>query len=391
MGTADFPAVVLAAGEGRRLAPLTDTRPKPMLPVANRPILEYVLEAIATAGLEEVVVVVGHRAERIRTHVGDGADWGLDITYVEQTPQLGTGHAVLQAESQVDGPFLVFNGDRILDPVVVEQVVSAHQPETTVVATTLAEQPSNFGVVEVDGSTLVGVHEKPLNPSPRAIINAGVYGFGESIFDRIRQTEPVGGEQAITSTLAALAEDETVRAVRYDGRWLDVTYLWDLPAVTNSLVSDLDPLEPSGGHIAESAILATDVAIAPDVHIGSNAVVAGGTALGPSTTVGPAAVVENSVVMAGATVETGAVVRDAVVGANATVGANTTIGGGSATVVVDGTTHDGVTLGGVVGDNARVGPGGVLEAGTVVGTNAMVDAGVTLAGRIGSNVEVVRG
>ena len=95
-------AVVLAAGEGRRLEPLTNRRPKPMVPVANRPLLEHVVEAVAAAGINRIALVVGYRQERIRNHFGDGDDWGVTIEYVEQSTQLGTGHAVLQAEPVVD-------------------------------------------------------------------------------------------------------------------------------------------------------------------------------------------------------------------------------------------------------------------------------------------------
>src|SRR6056297_849679 len=105
MRDSSFPAVVLAAGEGRRLAPLTHRRPKPMVPVANRPLLEHVVSAIAEAGVDRIVLVVGHRQERIRTHFGDGDAWNVTIEYVEQSTRLGTAHAVAQAEAAVDGPF----------------------------------------------------------------------------------------------------------------------------------------------------------------------------------------------------------------------------------------------------------------------------------------------
>ena len=109
-------AVILAAGEGRRLEPLTNRRPKPMMPVANRPLLEHVIDSVVAAGIDRIVLVVGYKQERIRNHFRDGNDWGVTIEYVEQSTQLGTGHAVLQAEPVVDGPFVVLNGDRIVDP-----------------------------------------------------------------------------------------------------------------------------------------------------------------------------------------------------------------------------------------------------------------------------------
>ncbi|MFC6988742.1 sugar phosphate nucleotidyltransferase [Haloplanus sp. GCM10025708] len=118
-------AIIMAAGEGRRLEPLTNRRPKPMIPVGNQPVLEYVVEAVADAGIDDIVLVVGYKRDRIQTYFGDGNDWGVDVSYAVQEKQLGTGHAVLQAEPHVDGAFVVLNGDRIIEPGVVEQVIDA--------------------------------------------------------------------------------------------------------------------------------------------------------------------------------------------------------------------------------------------------------------------------
>lgn len=391
MDVGDRPAVVLAAGEGRRLAPLTDTRPKPMLPVANRPLLEYVLDAIAEAGIDEIYLVVGYRQERIRNHVGDGDDWGVDVHYIEQTPQLGTGHAILQAADHVDEPFLVFNGDRIVDAELARDVANAHEPGEASVATTVVRHPSTFGVVDIDGDRLTGIEEKPLDPSPRATINAGVYGFDPSIFDRIRQTDHVDGEQTITATLAAMAEEGLVRAVRYDGRWLDVTHLWDLSPVTAQLLSDGEGPAAASSWVADSASVARDVVVGADAYVGANATIGGGTAIGSGATVEANAVLERAVVLPDATVSAGAVVRDGVVGANATIGANATADGGKTTVVVKNEVHDGVTLGGIVGDNAVVGAGATLDAGTVIGTAADVGVGTAVSGWVDQGTEVRRG
>ncbi|MFQ3295471.1 MAG: NDP-sugar pyrophosphorylase family protein, partial [Natrialbaceae archaeon] len=118
-------AVILAAGEGNRLEPLTANRPKPMIPVANKPVLEYVVEAVADAGIQEIVLVVGYERSRIQSHFGDGDDWDVAIEYAVQEKQLGTGHAALQARPHVDEPFLVLNGDRIIDPTAIERVTTA--------------------------------------------------------------------------------------------------------------------------------------------------------------------------------------------------------------------------------------------------------------------------
>jgi len=150
-------AVVLAVGEGRRLRPLTERRPKPMVPVANRPILEYVIEALSGAGVDGLVFIVGYKRKRIQTYFGDGDDWGVDIEYVVQEKQLGTGQTLLQAEGVTKDEFLVLNGDSVVDSGVVEGMTAG---KGTLVGVTQADEPSDYGVVELDGDRVTRIVEK---------------------------------------------------------------------------------------------------------------------------------------------------------------------------------------------------------------------------------------
>lgn len=391
MSTQETTAVVLAAGEGRRLEPLTNRRPKPMLPVVNRPLLEHVVEAIAAAGIEHIVLVVGYQRDRIQTHFGDGDDWDVDITYAIQEKQLGTAHALSQAEPHVDGDFLVLNGDQIIEPSVVEAVREGlfTDDSTAMLAATRSSQPSIYGVVELDGERVVDIVEKP-HDSPSQIVNAGIYGFREGVFDALDRTDPApDGERKLTDTLRILLDDGTVRPIRYDGRWLDVSQLWDLLSVTDQL------LETEGGHVdgqvAPGVRVSDSTLVAETASVGANAVVGNGTTIAANARVGPNATVERSVVFPDATVGAGAVVRDCIVGANATVGANVTASGGDATVVVDGTVYEDVTLGGVVGDNASVGGATVFEPGVVIGDSVDIAPGVTAGGKIPDDATVRRG
>lgn len=387
-------AVVLAAGEGRRLDPLTNKRPKPMVPIANRPLLEYVVEAVAEAGIDRIVLVVGYRRERIRNHFGDGDEWGIAIEYVEQKNQLGTGHAVLQTEASVTGPFVVLNGDRIVDSDIVERVRETLLTQSEpVVAVRHSETPSKYGVIDLDGQVVTDVTEKPVQPTGSQVINAGVYGFMPEMFSTIRETSTTG-ELAITDTLSELAKDHLVHAVRYSGRWLDVSYLWDVPRVNADLVSDRSELpddERTDVSVDASVVSAPDVAVDSGVSIGPNVTLGGGTALGENATIGAGVVLSNAVIFPDATIEAGAVVRDSVIASNATIGANTTIDGGDATVIVDGSVYEDVDFGGAVGDNAVIGSGVTLAPGAVVGDGAELDAGIAVGGRIEPDAVVRRG
>ncbi|QLG48903.1 sugar phosphate nucleotidyltransferase [Natrinema halophilum] len=388
MTTENVSAVVLAAGEGRRLEPLTNRRPKPMVPVANRPILEYVVSAIADAGIDRIVLVVGYQQERIRNHFGDGDDWGIDIEYVVQQKQLGTAHAVLQAEPAISDSFLVLNGDRIVDSSLVERVrneiVTADGP---VMAVSRTDRASDYGVVAVADGRVTEIDEKPTAPISSELINAGVYGFEPSVFDAIRSTPTDRGELAITTTLEQMAASQPIQAVRYRGLWLDVSHLWDLLDVNAAVI---DSADRNSNPRTETAT-APDTTIGVDVTIGPNATVGGSTAIGDNVTIESNAVLSNAVVFADAVVESGAVVRDAVVAGNATIGANATIAGGPTRMVVDGDVYDDVDFGAVVGDNTTVGSGATVSPGTVLGDGATVDHGASVDGRIEPDAIVRRG
>ena len=386
-------AVVLAAGQGSRLKPLTNNRPKPMVPVANRPLLEYVVEAVADAGITDLVLVVGYKRDRIQTYFGDGDDFGVDIEYAVQEKQLGTGHAVLQAEPYVSGPFVVVNGDRIITPTVVERVVEAVTRGERAMAVTRSDQPSGYGEVTLDGDAVSRVTEKPgPDRSSSEIINAGVYGFDRSIFDAIRETETgADGELGITSTIQRLVERTTVRPVRYRGLWIDVSHVWDVVTVNAGLNSHRETT------VAESATVKSGAQVGPDVNVGPNAVVESNATLKPGTTIGAGAtvgsnvVVSNTVAFPGAVVGDGSVVVDSVVGENASLGANTTAAGGTGDAVADGRVYEDVTLGAVVGDNTDVGGGVTFATGSVVGDDAEIETGATVSGPVRSGSEVRRG
>jgi len=395
----ELSAVVLAAGEGSRLAPLTKRRPKPMLPVGSKPLLEHVISAVSEAGIKRIVLVVGYERDRIQTYFGDGDDWGVSISYAVQQKQLGTAHAVQQAEEFVDGPFLVLNGDRLIEPQVIEQVsdqldsdeskTKSEQPEA-VMAVTRSEQPSRYGVVMLDGEEVLETVEKPTNDSPSEIINAGVYGFRQEIFESIAQTgQSDAGEYELPMVVNRLAEQGTVRAVRYDGRWLDVSQLWDMLTVTGQVLDE--------GHGERNGTIESGAQVSDLTHIddtalvGKNAIVGRGTTLAENVRVGPNVTVERSVVFPDATIKAGAVVRDSIIGANVTVGENVTIPKGKSTIVIEGAVYEGVQLGGVLGDNTTVGGGSVLEPGTILGDNVTLAPGTTVRGAVDDNVEVRNG
>lgn len=392
-------AVVLAAGEGTRLRPLTEYRPKPMLPAANRPILEYVLDALVNAGVEDLHVVVGYERDRVQNHFGPTYR-GCPVTYHHQEKQLGSGHALLQAEGAVDSDFLVVNGDEVVGNDVVEAVVDAHaRSAVATLAVVESEEAPEYGAVRLDGSQVTELIEKPREGDYR-LLNAGVYAFGPSIFTEIDATPRTEGELGLTETIARVIDrGGSVHGVRTAGIRTSATYPWDLLELATELLSHglVDEAEQEPGvYVDESATVHPTAALRAPVVVGADAVVEPGTVVGPFVAVGEnatveaSAVVERSVVDADTRIGLNATVVDTVTGTGVRIGEGVTVTRGPGDVRIDTTVHEAEQLGGVVADRARLGGGVTVEPGAMVGPEASVGPGVVVSENVDAHQEVRR-
>ncbi|QUJ71292.1 bifunctional sugar-1-phosphate nucleotidylyltransferase/acetyltransferase [Haloarcula marismortui] len=391
-------AVVLAAGEGTRLRPLTRNRPKPMLPAANRPILEHVFDALVEAGIEKLVVVVGYKRDRVQDHFGPTYR-GVPISYVSQTKQLGSGHALLQARSVVDGPVLVMNGDRLVDAATIEEVDTSYaETGNTSIAVLERQDTSRYGAVEVQDRDIVGIVEKPQHDEFR-LINGGVYAFDGDIFEAIDETTRHAGELALTDTIELLLESDRVQAVEVDGMWVDATYPWDLLTVAREVLArgrvvesarDEQVWVDNSARVHDEATLQSPVVIGPDCEIGPDAVIGPNVALGRNTTIGANSVIQNTVLDADTRVDPSSTLIDTVTGQDVDLGVNTVVPGGPADVQVGTEVFEDQRLGAVIADRA-VALGDVsFVSGSLVGPNARLATGVTVNGTVREGAEVVR-
>lgn len=239
-------AVILCAGQGTRLRPLTHTGAKHLLPVANRPILFHVLDRLVEAGIDEVCVVVSEGAAKMRAALGHGEEWNIRIEYATQHTPRGLAHAVnVTREFVGDDRFLVYLGDNLLENGVRDFVRSAWD-EATDGAVLLAEvsDPSRFGVAQLDEQgRLVAVQEKPANP-PSNLALTGVYAFTPAIFESIARIKPSDrGELEITDAIQDLIDREcSVTARQVEGWWLD-TGMPDDVLRANQLLLEALPVE----------------------------------------------------------------------------------------------------------------------------------------------------
>jgi len=172
--------VILAAGEGTRLRPLTFTVPKPLIPIMGRPLVEYILEALASSGIREYVFVIGYLGNLFKEQLGDGSRLGVRISYVLQERRLGIAHAIYRAidEGGVDGPFAVHLGDNFFDDDLSRYVRAFSEGEWDVyILLTRVKDPSKFGYVVLEGGRPAKLIEKPKNPPPGGYTLAGLYIF----------------------------------------------------------------------------------------------------------------------------------------------------------------------------------------------------------------------
>lgn len=233
--------LILSGGKGTRLRPLTFTSAKQLVPVANKPVLFYGIETLAAAGIREIGIVVGDTRADIEAAVGDGSQWDVKVTYIQQDAPRGLAHAVLVSQSFLgNDPFVMYLGDNLLAKGIVPFVdeFTATQPAALILLTPVAD-PEQFGVAEVEGERVVRLVEKPKNPQSNLAL-VGVYMFGKEIFDSVRRIRPsFRNELEITDAIQDLIERGLeVRSHIVDGWWKDTGRLRDM-LEANRLILDL--------------------------------------------------------------------------------------------------------------------------------------------------------
>jgi glucose-1-phosphate thymidylyltransferase len=282
-------ALILSGGEGSRLRPITHTQAKQLIPVANKPILFYCLEAMRDAGIREVGIVVGQTAAEVRAAVGDGAAWGLAVTYIEQAP-LGLAHAVKISRGFIgDDPFVMYLGDNVLLEGVAGFVreFETHRPNAQIFLARVPE-PERFGVAVVEGDRAVRLVEKPKEHiSDLALV--GVYLFDSTVFEAVDAIRPSDrGELEITDAIQHLIDSgRTVRTHMVSQWWKDTGKLEDLLEANRIMLGTLEA-RVDGDVDAESRLLGS-------VIVGTGAKIVRSSIRGPAI-IGEGTVVEDSVI-----------------------------------------------------------------------------------------------
>jgi glucose-1-phosphate thymidylyltransferase len=298
-------ALIPSGGAGTRLRPITHTSAKQLVPIANKPILFYGLEALAAAGVREVGMVVGDTAPEIEEAVGDGAAWGIEVTYIPQEAPLGLAHTVLiSREFLGEDDFVMYLGDNVLKGGITNLVRAfTDRPCAAQILLAHVMDPQRFGVAELDGDRIVRLIEKPENP-PSDLALVGVYLFTPLIHEAVRAIRPSGrGELEITDAIQWLIDNgHEVRPHLVQGWWKDTGKLNDLLDANRLIMEDLKP-ERSGTLDEASSLVGSVVlqegSVVENSTIRGPAVVGRGTRvidsfIGPYTAIGDACVIEDS-------------------------------------------------------------------------------------------------
>jgi len=348
-------AVILVGGQGTRLRPLTLATPKPMVPLANKPFVAYVLEHLKEHGIVDIVFSMGYLPEGIKSYFGDGAGFGVNLIYVVEDHPLGTAGAVKNVEGHVrDGDFLVLNGD-ILTDLDIRAMIDRHESKGAVgtISLTPVEDPTAYGLVSTgEGGEVLGFLEKPSwDQIDTNLINAGTYILKSEVLDMI----PAGVEYSFERGVFPRLVGKGLFGFSSNAYWMDIgtpeKYLqahYDIleknveTSVSHCLDSDFVCLQgkvnlETGAKIVPPVIIGDGTTIRAGARVGRMAVI------GPGCTIASGCAVEESIVQEGASLGENVRIRQSIVAGGARIGPGTLVAGGA-----------------IIGDNASIGGDNIL-------------------------------
>ena len=302
---ADLKGLILSGGKGTRLRPITHTSAKQLVPVANRPVLFYGIQAMADAGIEEIgIIIAPETGDEIREAAGDGSQFGVKITYIVQDEPAGLAHAVLTAEPFLgDSSFVMYLGDNLLQGGIGDLVASfrASAPDALILLTPVPD-PEHFGVAELDGERVVRLAEKPAEPKTNLAL-VGVYMFTAGIHDAARAIEPSPrGELEITDAIQYLVDDgKRVEPHVVRGWWKDTGRLEDmleanrliLDTITDRVEGELIDSQCDGRFIVEPGAVLERATVRGPAVIGAGARLTD-CYVGPYSAIGEDCVITNA-------------------------------------------------------------------------------------------------
>jgi UDP-N-acetylglucosamine diphosphorylase/glucosamine-1-phosphate N-acetyltransferase len=400
--------VVLAAGEGKRMHPLTFTRPKVMIPVAGKPLLEWNLLNARKAGLKNIILIVGYKSETVRNYFGKGEGLGVKIEYINQGRALGTAHAIGLVEKFVDDDFIVLCGDTIFG---IEDIKKIIKKDEASIGLVKVENASDYGCVDLKGTRVTRINEKIDTPTSN-IINAGIYRFDKKIFKYIKKTgRSIRGEFEITDSINMLVKKEKMNGVLIK-EWNDIVYPWHLLRLNEEILKKIrkkiegeiernvtikgDAIINRNTRIMNGTYIEGPVIIGENCKIGPNCYIRPYTTIGDNCHVGNACEIKNTIIMTGSNIPHQNYVGDSIIGENCNLGAGTKVANlrldkREIKVILDGKNIDTKLrkLGVIMGDNVQTGINSMINTGTIIGNNVFIGPGTLVKGYIEPNSRII--
>jgi bifunctional UDP-N-acetylglucosamine pyrophosphorylase/glucosamine-1-phosphate N-acetyltransferase len=407
-------AVILVAGKGTRLIPLTDNTPKSMLNVAGRPLLEWMIMRVKEAGINEILLVTNYLEDQIKEYFGDGSKQGVNIIYRTQKETLGTANAFYQAKDFVgDSQFMALYGDHYLGEGVLKKLRKSHKEGEVTVSALIVEDTSQYGAFALDGEYIKKVVEKPpKGKEPSKYANAGIYIFPHGIFHFIEKT-PLSPrkEYEITDTIQIMINDG-IPHKKHNLEpldWLDIGLPWTLLEANKraiekigfcieGIIEDGAKLHgqvwvQKGARIKSGTYIEGPVVIGEDSDIGPNCFIRAATCLGKRVRVGNACEIKNSIIGDNSHAAHLSYIGDSIIGKNCNLGAGTITANIrfdkspiEVTIKGERISSGRKKLGVIMGDNVQTGINVSIHPGVILGSSAWIAPGVTIQKDVDANV-----
>lgn len=403
-------ALILAAGEGTRLRPLTADLPKPMLSVAGKTLLQHLINSLKRAHIKEIWILTGWREFIIKDEIGNGKKLNVNINYLTQEKRLGTAHAIGCARGVLDEEFICVNGDIVVSHEDIKGIVEKYKKKKKcIMATAEVSNPEDYGVVHVEKDSLIRIDEKA--ESPRSyMVNAGVYVFTPDIFDYIEKTKiSPRGEYEITDTLNIISPNVEIYKIR--DYWLDIGKPWDLlgaheifmerirkkiaGTVEKNAVIHGKVIVEKGAVVKSGSYIEGPVIIDKGTSVGPNCYIRGKTYIGKNCHIGSAVEIKNSIIMQKSNVPHMNYIGDSIIGEGCNLGAGTKIAnlrldGKNVISIIKGKKVDTGRrkMGAIIGKGVKTGINVTIDAGTIIGENSYIGPGSCVFGSISPNSRV---
>jgi UDP-N-acetylglucosamine diphosphorylase / glucose-1-phosphate thymidylyltransferase / UDP-N-acetylgalactosamine diphosphorylase / glucosamine-1-phosphate N-acetyltransferase / galactosamine-1-phosphate N-acetyltransferase len=381
-------AVILAAGEGQRLRPFTLNRPKAMLTIADKPILQFVVESLVKAGIRDIICVVGYRKEQVYDYMGDGERFGAEITYVTQEAQLGTAHALAGVKDLVAKEFLVLPGDNLIEAGTIADFIKLKAPAMLVKRVT---HPVRYGVVDTGGGYLKCILEKPKETESN-LVNTSIYAFSRDIF---QYTEGVLGIPDVLNNM--IADGIGIKTLETDSTWLDIAYPWDVISLNNAILKNISV--NLGGTIEAGVFIKGNITVGEGTVIRNGSSIHGPVVIGagcdigphvcimPATSIGDNVVissfteVKNSVIGNDVNIGTGSIISDSVIDKGCNIKGRFTAVGGQTEIRIN-DECPAIDVGVIMGEDCKVDNSVTVQPGAIIGNYCEIHMSKMVSGKL---------